>query len=412
MFDLAQAITQQTDESRKNEGPSGCSLFYQTEQCQQLILEVFRFEGWQAPNSLKTYGKNPKVEDVELQQIIVIEMNQSNDIVEDVKQFAHELPNHKGIVIIGQEDTISTMRALKDMGFYYLLWPLNKSELTDFLKHVHSNQQRFSGVLKNRKAKRVAVIGTKGGVGATLVGVELAACLADGGAETILVDHQYHYSSVDIMLGHKNLVKQNSINLAQHLYDMDAVSANDYLIDITKHLRLLAVEGKDSQDTLLSYSRSVSAILLYNANFIIEDFSAAISTNVDIEQLVEPFDILVLVLEPTVASVRAARQFMDQIKSYNLEHQQETRILLFLNYHRPKEAFSLTQAEVETHLEQNIDVSLNFDNRCSSLLLQGQRLHKVKTIASAAFNDLALLVHGKTLMQAPSVLNKLKGLFR
>ena len=193
---------------------------------------------------------------------------------------------------------------------------------------------------------------------------------------------------------------------------MDAVSANDYLIAIKTHLRLLAIEGKESQDVLLNYSRSVSDVLIYNANFIIEDMSATLSTNINMQQLVDPFDVLVLVLEPTVAATRATRQFIEKIKAYNQENEQETRIILLLNSHRPKEAFSLTHMEVENHLEQSLDVMLNYDSRCSSLLLQGQRLHKVKTIAADAFNDLAQLVHGKSLQNHASVMTKLRSLFR
>ncbi|TOO92001.1 chromosome partitioning protein ParA, partial [Vibrio parahaemolyticus] len=79
---------------------------------------------------------------------------------------------------------ISTLRSLKDMGFYYVFWPVNKQEIADFLIHVNKNLKTFSGVSQKRKAKRVAVVGSKGGVGTSLITTELSSLLSTQGSDT------------------------------------------------------------------------------------------------------------------------------------------------------------------------------------------------------------------------------------
>ncbi|EAS43283.1 chromosome partitioning protein ParA [Photobacterium profundum] len=420
MFDLAKAISQTTEKSREHQGPTGCTLFYQTDACLNLVQEVFRFEGWQAPDCLKNQSqstdysskKSNKLEHSTLQEIIILELNQSTNVVDDAKSFASRLPNHKGVVVIGQEDAITTLRGLKEMGFYYLFWPANKQEITDFLRHVHSNQQRFAGVSQNRKAKRVAVLGSKGGVGNTVISAELAACLAHSGAETILIDHQYAFSNIDIVLGLKQFQKQDANNLALQLHDMDEATASDYLIKVTDHLRLLAIEGNEPTSTLQSYTDSINDLLMRQANFIIEDFSGSVDFSLNLHQLVERHDVMIIVVEPTVSSVRSARFRIEQIEEISLTHSLDIRVLTFMNVHRPDVAFSLTREEVSTYLGRVVDVTLQYDKRFASLLLDGKRLHKLEKSAAGPFNDMALLLHGKTLCNHRSSMAKLRGLFK
>jgi len=119
MFDLAKAVSKSTEKEKVQNGPSGCSLFYQTSDCKSLLQEVFRFEGWSEPDCLRS---DLSVIDINnLQEIIILELNQSKNVVEDAKAFASRLPNHKGIVVIGKEDAITTLRGLKEMGVILLI---------------------------------------------------------------------------------------------------------------------------------------------------------------------------------------------------------------------------------------------------------------------------------------------------
>lgn len=395
MFDLAKAVSKSTEKEKVQNGPSGCSLFYQTSDCKSLLQEVFRFEGWSEPDCLRS---DLSVIDINnLQEIIILELNQSKNVVEDAKAFASRLPNHKGIVVIGKEDAITTLRGLKEMGLYYLFWPINKQDTCDFLRHMHSNIARFTGVSQNRKAKKVAVIGSKGGIGTTLISAEIASKLSSLGTDTILVDHQYHGSNIDIILGMKNFEKQNIENLGLQFHDADEDSAADYLLVVNKKLRILALQGESSVTDLLGYTHNIVDVLHRQANFIIEDYSASVDFKLDIPLLTKRVDMVILVVEPTVASVRNARKIIESIILQQQLGQKELRLFVMINSHRPDNYFPMTSKEVAVHLEHSVDAVLPYSRHAATMLLQGKRLYKNNGMLSNAFDDISQLLHGKEL---------------
>ncbi len=409
MFDLAKAVSKSTEKEKAQRGPSGCSLFYQTNECKDLLQEVFRFEGWSDPDCLRS---NLSAEDINidnLQEIIILELNQSKNVVEDAKAFASRLPNHKGIVVIGKEDAITTLRGLKEMGLYYLFWPINKQDTSDFLRHMHNNIARFAGVSQNRKAKKVAVVGSKGGVGTTLISVEIASKLSSLGTDTILVDHQYHNSNIDIILGLKNFDKQNVENLGLQFHDADEDSAADYLLPVNQNLRILALQGESSVTDLLGYSHNIIDVLNREANFIIEDYSASVDFTLDIPLLVKRVDMVVLVVEPTVSSVRNAKKMIDSITIQQQLGMKELRLFIMINTHRSEHYFPLTPKEISDHLEYPIDVVLPYSRHAAAMLLQGKRLYKHNAMLSNAFTDISQLLNGKLLGNSKnkSILNNI-----
>lgn len=411
MFNLSKTITQKIVTPPEQQGPSGCSVFYQTPECLELVNEVFRFEGWKEPECIKFSINHEKTDTLLLQEIIILELNQSSNIVEDAKLFADRIPNHKGVIVIGQEDAITTLRGLKEMGFYYVFWPVNKQEFTDFLRHVHKNQQQFAGVSQNRKAKRVAVIGTKGGVGNSLIAVELASYLANGGAQTIMIDRQYYNSNIDILLGLKKYQKHDTHNLEYQLHDMDETSANDYLIKVSDKLKILALEGNESIDKLVSYTNSIADLLIRNANFIIDDYSLSVDFTLDIEAIAAKNNIIVLVIEPTISSIRIAQTYLQFIDNLRTSVQKNRRILLFLNIHRPAAAFPLSQTEIETYLDRSIDVVLPYNKMLATELLDGKRIYKQEDASSGAITTLALKIKGKNNPVKNTPFTKIKAFF-
>lgn len=407
MFNLSKSLVNKVTSPADNNTPAGCSVFFQTEACVELINEVFSFEGWNTPTCTKLLATDEPIDANDLQSIVIVELNQSSNVVEDAKNFANRIPNHKGVVVIGKEDAITTLRSLKEMGFYYLFWPVTKQEFIDFLRHVHTNQQQFAGVSQNRKAKRVAVIGTKGGVGNSLIASELSSYLVNKGAETVLIDRQYRASNIDIILGLKKYQKHDASNLEYQLHDMDENSANDYLIKVNNNLKVLALEGNQSIEKLVLYTNNIADLLIRHANFIVDDYSSSIDYEFQLDAIADKNDILVLVIEPTISSVRTAQTYLQQVSTLG-----DCRVLLFLNIHRPAGAFSLTQPEIETYLENAIDVVLPYNKTLATQLLEGKRIYQQEDPTTGAICQLALKIKGKNHHLAVSPFHKFKAMFK
>ncbi|WP_028113701.1 AAA family ATPase [Ferrimonas kyonanensis] len=410
MFDLAKAVSASTKKEQQDTGPGGCSLFYQSPEVHELIEEICRFEGWPAPECQRESHSRIAVD--KLQDLVILELNQSNDVVADARRFASQMPNKSGIVVVGKENAITTLRELKAMGFYYLFWPVDKKEFTDFLRHVHSNQKKFSGVSQNRKAKRISVIGTRGGTGTTLIATELASALAGSGAETLLVDHKYLNSNIDIILCRKDIIKTDVKNIAVQLHELDEDAAFSYLTPISKRLHLLGLTGNRPQKDLMEFSHSIGDLLLRRTNFIVEDYSASVDFPLDVAVLAKRSDMVVLVLEPSVTSLRNAQRIMEQLGKITLPNGAETRLLTVVNYHRPDGAFSLNLQEMQQFLEAEIDIVIPFNKQFAHMVLEGRRLHKQESGKQKPLTALYQLINGQLAPSRTSPLSLFKEVFK
>ncbi len=118
MFD----ITKKLPESKKPKSSSTssnitCSLVYQTEECRNLVEELFEFEGWDCPIGVQQHKADSEFYSKQESNLILLELNESSNVVADAQAVAAKLPTHKGVIVIGKEDAISTLRSLKEMGF-------------------------------------------------------------------------------------------------------------------------------------------------------------------------------------------------------------------------------------------------------------------------------------------------------
>ncbi len=400
MFDLTKALTTKAKPSQSSTtGVAGCTLFYQSQECLNLIQEVFRFEGWNELECVRSNVGLTKLTQQNNSHIVILELNESDNIVEDAKSFAGKLPTHKGVVVIGKEDAISTLRSLKDMGFYYVFWPVNKQEIADFLIHVNKNLKTFSGVSQKRKAKRVAVVGSKGGVGTSLITTELSSLLSTQGSDTILVDHQYADTNIDVLLGLKDFKPRGIDEFTAPLHEMDAEGALSYLFNAQKNLRLLTIDGDMSQTDILNYSQTLCDLLARNTNLIIEDFSGGVNFKVEPQLLVENFDVVVLVLDASVSSVRSAKRLFEKISNLQLTLSSRTRVITLVNYHRPENAYVLQRPDLIKYLGADVDLEVGYCKSLAHIIIDGKRGHKHDRHINRSMELLVKLINGQPVEQ-------------
>ncbi|MDR9826108.1 chromosome partitioning protein ParA [Vibrio sp. FNV 38] len=396
MFDLTKALSKKIPSAPLTaNGIASCTLFYQSNECLELVQEIFKFEGWNEPSYQKLVYSGTKIADSLSGQVVILELNESKDVVKDAKAFATQLPTQKGVVVLGKEDSISTMRSLKDMGFYYVFWPVNKPEFSDFLTHVNKNLQTFTGVSQKRKAKRVAFVGCKGGTGTSIVSTELSSLLSTRGIDTILVDHQYAATNIDILLALKAFKPRTIDEFTSPLHEMDEEGALNYLHNSRKNLRLLSINGDRKQEDLLNYSHSLCELLTRNANFIVEDLSGSVDFKVEPQMLNDVYDVVVLVLDASVSAVRNAKRLYEELQNIQLASSKKVRILTVVNYHRPAGAFVLKKAEVEKYLTTKVDLEIGFCKALSHIIVDGKRAHKHDRSMSRSIDSLAKLISGQ-----------------
>ncbi|MFA0439122.1 chromosome partitioning protein ParA [Vibrio sp. 10N.286.49.C2] len=396
MFDLSKALSTKSKAAPKvAKGVSGCTLIYQSQECLDLVSEVFRFEGWNDPTCMKASQGVGKFSEQQNSHIVLLELNESSNVVEDAKAFASKLPTHKGVVVIGKEDAISTLRSLKEMGFYYVFWPVNKQEFADFLTHVNKNLKTFSGVSQQRKAKRVAIVGAKGGTGTSFIATELSSLLSTQGTDTILVDHQYTDSNIDVLMGLKDFKPKAIDEFTAPLHEMDEEGALSYLHSARKNLRLLSIDGNMTQNDILNYNQTLCELLARNTNFIVEDFSGSVDFKVEAQLLVDNFDVVVIVFDASVSAVRNAKRLYERIENLQLALSKRTRVITVANYHRPDGAFVLQSADLKKYVGADINLEIGYCKNLSHIIIDGKRAHKHDRNISRAMDSLMKLINGQ-----------------
>ncbi|GAM58831.1 type II/IV secretion system ATPase tadZ/cpaE [Vibrio ishigakensis] len=183
IFDLSEELSLDIDK-KKSSSPKpsqpaqtgGATLFFSSSDCRDGVIEAYNFEGLEEPKCIK--GLPTSTKEKELGDVVIVEMTNSIDIQADAQEINAQLPNSKTVILLGQTDSIQVLRNLEKMGFYYLPWPSDKLELIECLKQASRDERKRYESGYFRKAKRIAVVGAKGGIGTSVISTELSALLA------------------------------------------------------------------------------------------------------------------------------------------------------------------------------------------------------------------------------------------
>ncbi|OBT15846.1 hypothetical protein A9264_06030 [Vibrio sp. UCD-FRSSP16_10] len=402
MFDLSEELSLDIDKKKKSSPKAnapkqsgGATLFFNDAECKETVLEAYNFEGLEVPTCIKGLPNSDKQQ--ALGDVVLVQMTQSLDIEIDAQQVNATLPNSKTVILLGQTDSIHTLRRLEKMGFYYLPWPVDKLELIECLKQASRDERKRYESGYFRKAKRVAVVGTKGGIGTSVIGTELCSLLAKKGSRTVLVDHHYSLSNIDIILSKKELEQVDISSITVEPSKLDEESASSYLNEVEHNFLYLGFTGEDKLDELEKYTNTVSEKLSRQANFIVSDYSGSLDFPVKAETLIAEHDVVVLITEPSVSGIRATQRLLDKIKDVVIPQLVRPRVMVVINHHRPEASFNLNIEEVERFLKVKADMVIPFYKTASKQLIDGKKLQALEKGKQVPFTQLAMVINGQNL---------------
>ncbi|MGX9418272.1 AAA family ATPase [Vibrio sp. RC27] len=396
MFDLVDLLKNSQPENDPKEKITSV-LFYQTEKCRELVLEAYRFEGITDPEVLT--NDDLSISDHVRQQsieVVIVELNKSQNVTRDAERISHLLPSHASVIVIGCEDAISTIRNLKEMGFYYLFWPISKQELIDFVKSVNVNRASNRGPGQKRRAKKISIIGAKGGVGTTLLVSEVAHQLvSDKKSNCVVIDHNYHSGDIDIMMGipkfDKRMVQRGAL-----LTSLDLTTINSLIAKQSDMLSVLSLTSDDlTVNELNEYTDSIVDLLSPEVNFFVEDLSAsAISPLADNRNWMES-DCVILVVTPTISAVRDAARIKKALDTKTDDT--KPRLIVVVNHVVPEKSSTVKLTEIEKFLNYKPQVVLPYVPNAAKDLVEGKRLAKSSSGMKSPLKRLVSLILGESL---------------
>lgn len=377
------------------------TFVYKNRECKELVLKAYKFEGWEKPFCIK---RDQKIRSEQMGEVFIVDLIDCDEVLEKAKLLNNKISNDKILVVIGKEDRINTLNALKSIGVHYLLWPLEQDDITQCIRSISKSGGIGFEENLSRRAKRISVIGTRGGCGTSVVTLEIASALAKEGSRSILVDHHYLHGNIDILLSRKDLIKVDIASITVDIELLDEDSTENYLSEINKDFLYLALDGVASQSTLEKYTESVVDKLRRKANFIIDDYSPSIDFPLDIGNIVSLSNIIVMVIEPSVTSIRNTQNLLDKVNEASLTLTERPRIIIIVNRHRPAPSFSFSCKEVERFISRKVDVEIPFYKKATSHLLDGGKLIDLGRRSSNPFYKVRQLIIGEELKQRKSLI--------
>ncbi|WP_028113608.1 AAA family ATPase [Ferrimonas kyonanensis] len=266
------------------------------------------------------------------------------------------------VVILGLMDSIRLKNWVESQGARYLLWEGNLNGLIHCIGELRRPGTTASGV-RARTAKRILVLGCKGGVGVSCVSSALVHLFsAKAGLPTLLVEHDNGAISSDLYLGIEGLkVRQNSADLSHK--EIDASIARTYLNRVNDRADSLMLESVNScvgfhGANLLELSRQ----LAQDYNFIVDSVPATLFDEINDPGFVERYHRIFLVLDPSVSALRAYQQMKRKLDK--VPHQ------VILNQSRPNGDYALSLADARDKLKMESALVLAYEPGLEKGLIQ------------------------------------------
>ncbi|MFV0447805.1 MAG: CpaE family protein [Vibrio sp.] len=206
------------------------------------------------------------------------------------------------LMILSDINSINLQNEIYRMGAIYVLWDKELNGLNMALNSSTSGAVYSHSI---RSAKRILVIGTRGGIGVSSFSAMLAHTLAvKAHLKVLLSEHDSHALISDACLGIKQLkLKQNSGNLA--MVDLDAAIATSYIHNVQDKLDYLAIDShlvspREHVDLLYYLSQEMAK----NYNFIIDSVPLSCVDTLNVQENLDRYHRVFLICEPTIASLR------------------------------------------------------------------------------------------------------------
>lgn len=195
----------------------------------------------------------------------------------------------------------------------YLTKPVIPAELVARVKAL-LHRSRYAA---HAKARSIALIGAKGGVGVTTLAVNLAVTLAQMGKDVILLDLQPHSGAAALQLGLSpvktiaDLLKREPTALTQSVVE-------DCLMSHPSGIRVLpAAQGPSFQgEPTLPHLEAITNILQTVAQYLILDMGSQLSPAA--QQVLKRCSQVILVTEPDKIALTLTQRALDSLQALHI----------------------------------------------------------------------------------------------
>ncbi|MCT2399661.1 pilus assembly protein CpaE [Novosphingobium mangrovi (ex Huang et al. 2023)] len=338
--------------------------------CDDASLDVLRpvaiEMGWQSEKCNKG-GLRNAVQSLSITaspNILMIDLSESGDPLNDINALAEVCEPGTVVIAVGQVNDVRLYRDLLASGIHdYLLKPLSPAQLRDSLSQAQTvfSAPKHSEAGSGKEHISTAVIGTRGGVGASTLATSLAWLFsADNKLPTALLDLDIHFGTGALCL---DLEPGRGLTDAiENPSRIDGLFIERAMIRANDNLAILSAEAPISSPLMTDGAAFLQLEEEFRQAFEMTVIDMPRNMLINFPQLITDVNVVVLVAEMTLASARDTIRILSWLKA-NAAH---ARVIVVANKVQPSLA-EISKADFEASIERRIELSIPYDVKAASM---------------------------------------------
>ncbi|HVJ01300.1 MAG TPA: pilus assembly protein CpaE [Sphingomonas sp.] len=357
--------------------------------CDETTAEVLRpiavELGW-SPEKVNKGGLRNAVQTLSVSaspNILFVDLSESGDPLNDINALAEVCEPGTIVIASGQVNDVRLYRDLVASGIHdYLLKPLNPDALRDAFGQAQAAlaAPKLAEADSDRPHCSVAVIGTRGGCGASTIATSLAWMLSEKHTRsTALLDLDVHFGTGALAL---DLEPGRGLTDAiENPSRIDGLFIERAMVKASERLAVLSAEAPINSPILSDGAAFYQLQEEMRSAFecTVVDLTRAMLVNHP--HLIADVQVAVLVTELTLAAARDAIRLLSWFKS----NAPQTQVIIIANKVHQPAMLEISRKDFEGSIERKIDIVIPFEPR-----LAAQAAKLGKPLAEAGKNAKSL----------------------
>jgi pilus assembly protein CpaE len=287
--------------------------------------------------------------------VILLDFNFQANPFNLVDQIVREYPKSAVIAILPEDQVVNLDRVVLSGARAFVKFPYEGYKLPITIKRVMELQQQngrskeaTAGAKKERFKHTYTIFGPKGGAGTSTIAVNLAIALHDIlNEEILLIDGKHLFGHLSLYL---NLRTGNSVtDLLAHAGSLDERLIKQVVVEHTSGIHVLPSPTSISEAQGIRPESLFTVLQALQGTFENILIDAGSHLNENTVTYMDSSDKILLVLNPDLASMRDARQFLEVASTLSYP---KDKILLILN--RAGRKADIKSSEIEEILNVKI----------------------------------------------------------
>lgn len=294
-------------------------------------------------------------------QILFVDMSESGDPLNDINGLAEVCEPGTVVIAAGQVNDVRLYRDLVSSGIQdYLLKPFGPDQLRDAVAHAQAVFMAPRDAAPERMHMSVAVIGTRGGSGASTMATSLAWLLSEKEKRlTALLDLDVHFGTGALAM---DLEPGRGLSDAiDNPSRIDGLFIERAMVRASDKLAILSAEAPISQPIVTDGGAFFQLQEEFRSAFESSVIDLPRAMLIQHPHLMTDMNIAVVVTELTLAAARDAIRILSWLKS----NAPQTRVLVVANKVQTG-APEISRKDFEQSIERKLDVLIPYDARVAA----------------------------------------------